>query len=53
MDGRRYLRKEMMKIYHRLNITNKLKLLSYAKLALHCKEEEKNKAASQKSSFYQ
>ena len=51
MDGRGDFLKEMMKIYRRLNITNKLKLLSYAKLAQNCEKQDKNKERSNKSSF--
>ena len=53
MEGREYLCKEMMKIYSRLNITNKLKMLSYVKLAQNCEKQVKNKTLSDKGSFYQ
>ena len=51
MDGRGDFLKEMMKIYRRLNITNKLKLLSYVKLAQNCEKQAKNKERSNKRSF--
>ncbi|BDF59215.1 hypothetical protein CE91St36_20320 [Christensenellaceae bacterium] len=53
MENREYLFREMMKIYCRLNITNKLKMLSYAKLARDSEKQAKNKALLSKGPFYQ